>query len=573
MEEKTYRVDLLLVFENIDNITWSLNKYININLETCFERVIGSANIGGINYSKEDIAELLENKTLFKSKTDQSLINCSNDQICVYCVYISKVITEGERQKLNRKLHSNISYTYEEIQNTFVNPYIEKANNMQVKPNIFITFQETDKSGIYTLLEYYEVDLIACMNTSSIDDDTQVLCLGKFFDKSFVQQILRFKPIPTRHMDENNRHIIGAYIDKEMSEKRKKEIIDILTIARLKKQYYSWDEIEKLCINFCNKDVELYKLQVDNNKNNEQQNHSEIKVSCLTEGVILNNREYITDPAVGREAEIENLIVSLAQSKKCPILVGESGVGKTAIVDQLVYMIQNNKVPSFLKNKVIVEINPNSLVAGTQYRGSLEEKLERLFKTCEENNLILFIDNMHLMYAKSSNEANMADIMKQHIDRYGLKVIGTIADKEYDIYFSDDCFNRIDVKVPAKSTLNIIAKQSFDNLSIAYNIACTDLFSEYPNIIEDLITLTSPLYRTYDDKANNPDLVIEIIDKAFAYVIFEDGKNLQLKHVLRSIEACERIDSSARERIINEILEFKMKQIYIEKLFGKHICI
>ena len=122
---------------------------------------------------------------------------------------------------------------------------------------------------------------------------------------------------------------------------------------------------------------------------------------------ILNDRVYKTK-LVGRKQEMQELIMSLAQKKKTPLLVGESGVGKTSMIDMLVYMIQNNEVPDFLKGQVIIEINPNSMVAGTRYRGDFEQKMKDVLDLCVQHNAIIFIDEIHLIYGagNGSNQTN-----------------------------------------------------------------------------------------------------------------------------------------------------------------------
>lgn len=275
---------------------------------------------------------------------------------------------------------------------------------------------------------------------------------------------------------------------------------------------------------------------------------------------ILNDKEYPTIPAIGRENEMEELILCLAQKKKCPILVGELGVGKTALVDMLAYMIQNDKVPKFLEDKIIIELNPSKIVAGTKYRGEFEEKLENILTKCVENDFILFIDEIHLIYGAGSCENNpndMASIIRHYIDRYNLKVIGTTTIDEYNKFFASDSlrrrFDRIDIKEPIDEVLYDIIYQTFENYSLEYNISIDEILNDYPNIIEELIKVTSLKHRTQDDKTNNPDLIIGILDKAFAYARIKDEIKLELEHIEKSVEYCSKIYESAKERFYQNI--------------------
>ena len=98
-------------------------------------------------------------------------------------------------------------------------------------------------------------------------------------------------------------------------------------------------------------------------------------------GKILNNKNYIVAPTIGREKELKNLMITLAQDKKRPLIVGESGVGKTSIVDELAYRIRTGQVPGFLQGKIIVEITPGDIVAGCKFVGRFEENMTKVMNS------------------------------------------------------------------------------------------------------------------------------------------------------------------------------------------------
>ncbi|MDD6878933.1 MAG: AAA family ATPase [bacterium] len=276
-------------------------------------------------------------------------------------------------------------------------------------------------------------------------------------------------------------------------------------------------------------------------------------------GKILNYNNYISDPAIGRENELRKVEVALASMKKMPILVGNAGVGKTAIVDSLVYNINNNNVPKFLKDQIILEINANSLVAGTSYRGEFEEKLEELFKECSEKNIILFIDEIHTIYGAGvcKDESNdMASVLKKYIDKNNLKVIGATTDYEYNKFFSKDAlkrrFLRIDVKEPKEDLLKIIIPKVIDDYSVLYGINKTKNVQK-KEFIHLLIESTKINHRVYDDRVNNPDLVISIIDIAYAYAKFEDSDEINIGHFIKSFEDCDRLYDASKEDAIMKL--------------------
>ena len=278
-------------------------------------------------------------------------------------------------------------------------------------------------------------------------------------------------------------------------------------------------------------------------------------------GSILNYKKYEFEPALGREKEVNKLIISLATDKKLPLLVGPSGVGKTTIIDELVYQIKNDNVPSFLKDKTIYEVHMSSLLAGTKYRGDFENNMKEVMEYAIKNNAVLFIDEFHMVFGAGASEHDKSDaasILKTYIDRYGLKVIGATTDFEYEEYMSQDALKRrfdvIRVKELDKVRLADIAINTFDNLSQKRRINLSEYFSDnIDTIIDILLELTKDNNRKYDDKIYNPDLLISIIERAFAYSLVEDDYEFDIKHLILSIEDTERLYDYAKEVAIHNL--------------------
>lgn len=231
----------------------------------------------------------------------------------------------------------------------------------KVETNIIILFKyNSNINRTFTLVGYKEYDLTKFINSSTCNN----IQIGNgYIDSVTIGHLLK------RHFyfDLGKRYL-SFYVNKVMLIKEKKKIFSGLSKLLLSGATFKFEELEDFFEN-----MELQENngedEINDNWESDMQNdpavrttdtavkrseeetnrrkNQEIKISGLTEGVILNNKNYGAQPAIGRENEIEKLIVNFAQSKHCPMLVGESGVGKTAIVDQLVYMIQNNKVPSF----------------------------------------------------------------------------------------------------------------------------------------------------------------------------------------------------------------------------------
>jgi len=273
-------------------------------------------------------------------------------------------------------------------------------------------------------------------------------------------------------------------------------------------------------------------------------------------GQVLNNKNYITSPTIGREKELKNLMVSLAQEKKNPIIVGESGVGKTAIVDELAYRIKTGQVPNFLKDKIILEVNPSDVVAGCRYLGMFEDNMTNLMKLCERLDAIVFIDEIHTIYGVGSTKGkdnDMSSMLKHYIDRSSIKVIGTTTENEYNEYFGQDALKRRFEKITIKEPTDDVLYQIIDKVIGDYTLK-TGLTFENENIKSEVVNVilnaTLKNHRVYNDRVNNPDLSISIIDKAFAFAKVFDNEFITSEHFIESFEYCDRIYGNAKEQAI-----------------------
>lgn len=290
-------------------------------------------------------------------------------------------------------------------------------------------------------------------------------------------------------------------------------------------------------------------------------------------GQILNDKEFLSNPAIGRSEEIFKIIVGLAQDKKMPLLIGPSGCGKTSIVEGLAYNIKTKQVPDFLKDKLIFEISVISAIAGTKYRGDLENNMKEILDFCQRNKLILFIDEFNLVNSYGINDDKKTDIsaiIQNYIDRYNLKVIGTMTDNEYDKYMAVSPlkrrFTKIKISEPNRDILYNIIVSSFDSFSQKRNISISNDISQYMDeIVNTLIELTDEKHRIQEDKISNPDLVISIIDMAYAYAIVNSDNELKMDYLTQAILGCERIYPYSKETAINEINELSIKKCLVRK--------
>ena len=302
---------------------------------------------------------------------------------------------------------------------------------------------------------------------------------------------------------------------------------------------------------------EMYK-EFESKESEKKNYRTKKKLLVLEHGIDLVEKARLgkIEPVIGRELETNRLIeILLRKNKNNPLLIGEAGVGKTAIVENLALKIFNNDVPKGLLNKKIISISMASLVAGTKYRGEFEEKIEKIVKEIENNsNLIIFIDEMHSIVGAGGAEGaiDAANILKPSLARGKFRLIGATTTREYkNTIEKDKALNRrfqtILVKEPSiEETKNILhkIKSIYENY---HNVIITD------DTIDNLVTLTNK----YIFNRKNPDKSIDILDEVCTRrSLIKDKNTLRLDELIKK-----------QEDIIN------LKNNYIENLDFKNASI
>ena len=241
------------------------------------------------------------------------------------------------------------------------------------------------------------------------------------------------------------------------------------------------------------------------------------KLELFTVGTILNNKVDTFDKCIGREKEVNNLIEVLLRKKKSnPLLIGDAGVGKTAIVEELARKIVAKEVPAALENTLIVELPMGDLVSGTKYRGEFEERLTKIIKEVLKNkNIILFIDEVHSMVNAGGAEGaiNASDILKPYLARGDIRLIGATTTIEYERYIAKDKalerrFETIYIKEPSKEetkTILLGLKKTYED---HHHLKITE------ENIEDIVSLGNK----YIFSKKNPDKTIDLLDSICAHV-------------------------------------------------------
>ncbi len=284
--------------------------------------------------------------------------------------------------------------------------------------------------------------------------------------------------------------------------------------------------------------IDLEKLY-DEVKDNVKKNNKKLEIFNI--GKNLMDITNMDEQVIGRDKEISLIIETLIRkNKNNPLLVGDAGVGKTAIVEELVRRIKKCEVPKILQDKKIVMLEMGSLVAGTKYRGEFEEKLTKLIRELENNpEIILFIDEIHTIVNAGGAEGaiNASDILKPYLARGKIKVIGATTTGEYNKFIlKDKALNRrfelIRVLEPnTNETINILknVKINYEN---HYNIKISK------ENIKDIVYIANK----YIVDKKNPDKSLDILD---------------------SVCAMKEVDSYTLNKINN--LKKELKKIIVEK--------
>lgn len=278
-------------------------------------------------------------------------------------------------------------------------------------------------------------------------------------------------------------------------------------------------------------------------------------------GEDLTAKNYITNPAIARESEIKKLMIVLLTPEKSGLLVGKPGIGKTAIVEGLAYLIKRNEVPDALKGYRIIKINSTSLIGKMTVNGKEEMVISLLVQELKGvEKTILFIDEVHtLIGGRGDGPMDLANILKPALDRGDVKAIGATTTIEYDTYIVRDRaflrrFDKIEVSEPDEPTtvkilmgsLPKIEKQT--GIKFKYNEYVTNL------LITAIVRATSEFKRVYGLAAQYPDVAFSVLTQAFSQALFQNKPEVDVLDVYEAIKTSKRIYPDS---IIKELNQFR----------------
>lgn len=442
---------------------------------------------------KKDFREVVFNVTELKSPLllDQIFLNLIKDNKSINIYFFKKNIKEIET-KIN-KLSSSISFD----KDVLFDKEKQRLNNVFKEIlNLKSDFNDTTEISAMDFVYY-------------VLESDEIKYLNEVLKKNKKIKLLKDSYI----------------ISKNEAYDKSKFAIDLIKEKRL-----SLDQLKKSIV------------EENEGDDNQESELSKYTVS-LNEMVRNNQIKGIT----GRELEMKSLIRSLSRKdKNNPIILGESGVGKTALVEGLAYLIENNKVNEKLSSFEILSLDVGSLMAGTKYRGDLEKRFKLLIQEIlKKENIILFVDEIHSILSPSnaeSNQSKFSNLIKPYLSKGKIKIIGATTYDEYSKSIELDPalvrrFNNIELKAPNE-------KEAIDIL-ISNKKYYEDFHGvKYPNVIIKKMVKLSERYIT---NKNLPDKGFDLLDEMGVLASEKDKKevdDLILEEVLKIKIGVDKIKSN-----------------------------
>ncbi|MBR2534344.1 MAG: AAA family ATPase [Erysipelotrichaceae bacterium] len=355
------------------------------------------------------------------------------------------------------------------------------------------------------------------------------------------------KRLPSSDTVENpmvNRYVANSYNEAlQKSKQRKDKYISMfdLFIALLYNQSSVCEELRKYC-GFTRNDIEdKYSMERGGTMINNQEDENNLNpLKKYGRNLVDDVRNGKIDPVIGRDEEIRRVIEILSRkTKNNPVLIGEPGVGKTAIVEGLAWRIFNNDVPLGLKDKDLIELDMGSLIAGAKYRGEFEERLKAVLKEIQDadGKIILFIDEIHNLVGAGKTEGAMdaANLLKPMLARGELRCIGATTFDEYRKYIEKDSalerrFQKVSIDEPTVEDTISILRGLKDRFEAHHGVKIKD----------DAIIAAATLSNRYISDRFLPDKAIDLIDEACASTRVEmDSKPAELDELSRKIDTLE----------------------------------
>ena len=280
-------------------------------------------------------------------------------------------------------------------------------------------------------------------------------------------------------------------------------------------------------------------------------------------GVNFTKQEYVVNPAIGRENEIKELSLVLLTPDKSAILTGKPGIGKTAIVEGLAYLIQRNEVPDALKGYTIIKVDTQALMGIDRETG--DSRVQTLInEILAHEKYILFIDEIHtLINATSESALDFANMFKTGLGRGDLKVIGATTSDEYEKYVLRDKaftrrFQRINIEEPDKEMTVKIVTGVIPRIEHSTGIKMGYTPFIWEKLARFVVELTTEYNRVYETAGRYPDVPITLFSQAFSEALFDNKSVVTATHVRKAIENSKAVYPDVIQKYLQDFdVEFK----------------
>lgn len=304
-----------------------------------------------------------------------------------------------------------------------------------------------------------------------------------------------------------------------------------------------------------NKEIEIIDFEDSNNTDD--------LYILNTYGEDLTAKTYITNPAIARESEIKQTMIVLLTPEKSALLIGNAGIGKTAIVEGIAYLIQKDEVPDALKGYRIIKINSTSLTGKINKNGKEELVITLLVQELKKvKKTILFIDEIHtLIGGNEDGPMDLANILKPALDRGDVKAIGATTTEEYNTYVVRDRaflrrFDKIEIVEPSQDTTVKILMGTLPK--IEHQTGVKFKYNKYvtEKLVRSIVEATSEFKRVYGLAAMYPDVSLSVLTQAFSNALYQNKKEVNILDVYMAIKMSKRIYPDS---IVKELNVFREK--------------
>ena len=274
--------------------------------------------------------------------------------------------------------------------------------------------------------------------------------------------------------------------------------------------------------------------------NQETLNVKKNRISILElYGENFQEKDYITDPAIGRDIQIKQMILILLTPDKSVVLVGKPGVGKTATVEGLAYRIQKGDVPDKLKDYQVIRVNTSALMGVDPATG--EAKVNTLIDELKsKSKLILFIDEIHTLIGGKDEALDFANMFKPALDRGDIKVVGATTTEEYEHYILRDKafvrrFQKVEIYEPTREENIKILMGTLPKIEKRTGVKNNYSSFVTRKIMEFITDITSEYKRIYEVGSRYPDVSLTLVQEAFSNALFDNRTAVNILDIKNSI--------------------------------------